>query len=175
VADGMGMSVSCSIMYVNLGPYHVARLRALAAVLPKMHAVELAAVQGLYPWRPSRDELGFSLTTLFPGRASETVPAAAQRSAIRAALSEINPALVVVAGYRKPVMRAAVAWARDHHVPAILHFVSTYADAPRCWWKEFAKRRGRTGSRICTAPGRRTRACLSSGQCRRQRALRKGF
>jgi len=174
VADGMGMSVSCSIMYVNLGPYHVARLRALAAVLPKMHAVELAAVQGLYPWRPSRDELGFSLTTLFPGRASETVPAAAQRSAIRAALSEINPALVVVA--------VGAGSSRSGDTPLCLHIcgrtallVEGICETPVDAALRGGCGHGRTGSRICTAPGRRTRACLSSGQCRRQRALRKGF
>jgi len=130
-----------AVLYMNLGPYHMARLRALAEVLPATHAIEVAGRQKLYPWRPSGQRLGFDATTLFPGRVCESVSPREQRGAVEATLSQIDPRIILVAGYREPVMRAAVAWARDHHVPAILHFVSTYADAPRCWWKEFAKRR----------------------------------
>ena len=135
------MSEPSVLVYMNLGPYHIARLRALTEVVPNMHAIEVAGKQRLYPWRPSRDELGFSLTTLFPDCASENVRAAAQRNAMRAALSRINPAVVMVAGYREPVMRAAAAWAWERGVPTILCFVSTYLDAKRRWWKESIKRR----------------------------------
>ena len=135
------MKSRCAIVYMNLGPYHLARLRAMAEVLPDVHTIEVAGEQRLYPWRPTRDRLGFTLTTLFPDRPCETVPANAQREAIRTVLSKIDPSAVIVAGYREPAMCEATKWARRHGVPTVLQFVSTYSDHPRCWWKELLKKK----------------------------------
>ena len=135
------MKAGCAVVYMNLGPYHIARLRALAEVLPDAHAIEVAGEQKLYPWRPSRDHLGFALTTLFADRACEAVPARMQCEAVRASLARIDPAVVIVAGYREPVMRAAAGWARRRGRPVVLLFVSTHRDQPRQWWREMIKSR----------------------------------
>lgn len=135
------MKACVVIIYMNLGPYHIARLRALAELLPQVHAIEVAAEQKLYPWRPSRDQLGFALTTLFAHEACEAIPVRTQCNAVKSALSELSPAVVLVAGYREPCMRAAADWARKCGVPAILQFVSTCRDRPRVWWKEALKSR----------------------------------
>jgi len=159
------MKASVVAIYMNLGPYHVARLRALAGVLPEMHAIEVAGEQRLYPWRPSKNGLGFALTTLFAHQACETVSARAQCGAVKAVLSELNPGVVVVAGYREPCMRAAANWARKHGVPVVLLFVSTYQDQSRVWWKETLK-----GQVI-----RRYTAVAATGQRAEEYALQLGI
>lgn len=124
---------------MNLGPYHIARLRALADAVPEAHAIEVGGEQKLYPWRPSRDRLGFAVTTLFPDRPCEGVPAREQCEAVRMSLSRIDPGVVIVAGYREPVMRAAAKWARDRRRPTILLVSTTLLECPRVWWKELLK------------------------------------
>jgi len=131
----------CVVIYMNLGPYHVARLRALTEVVPDIHAIELAGEQRLYPWCSSRDELGFPLTTLFPASTCEAVSSRDQRNAVQEALSRIDPGAVVVAGYREAVMNAAARWARSRRRSTILLSPTTYIDHPRKWWKEWAKGR----------------------------------
>lgn len=140
---------------MNLGPYHIARLRALAETLPDVHAIELAGEQKLYPWRPSRDRLGFAATTLFPDRPCEAVPAIEQREAVKAALSRIDPSVVVVAGYREPVMSAAAKWAGRRRRPSVLLSPTTYLDHSRVWWKEWLKGRLIRRYRIVAATGER--------------------
>jgi len=135
------MSKPIVIVYVNLGPYHIARLRALGEALPEIHVIEVASKQELYPWGRSEKGLGFSITTLFPNTAFESVSASEQRRGIRQALRQLDPGAVVVAGYSLPVMREAARWARKHDVAAYLMNVSTELDHPRKWWKEFVKRR----------------------------------
>lgn len=131
----------CVIVYVNFGPYHVARLSALSAVMPNIIGVEISRQQRLYPWRPVRECLGFECRTLFAERPFESIPDREQCKAVREVLSEIAPAVVIVAGYREPVMRAVADWARKRGIPSILLFVSTYFDHPRKWWKELLKRK----------------------------------
>jgi hypothetical protein len=90
---------------MNLGPYHLSLACGPWQGLPDVQAVEVAAEQKLYPWRPSREHLGFPLTTLFQDRACESVPPRKQCEAVTEILSRINQRVVVTAGYRAPVMR----------------------------------------------------------------------
>lgn len=132
---------TCCIIYMNLGPYHIARMRALAHIVPNVHVLEVAGKQELYPWRPAKDRLGFASTTLFADTASEGLSPRMQRQAVTGALSKLKPAVVIVSGYRQPSMRAAANWAAKRAIPTILLFVSTHRDQPRIWWKESLKSR----------------------------------
>ena len=51
------MNISTAVLYGNLGPYHITRLRALSGILPDIIAVEIACEQKLYPWRPTRGNM----------------------------------------------------------------------------------------------------------------------
>ncbi len=128
------------IIYANFGPYHIARLRALAAIMSDIVGIEISNTQELYSWCSTEQSLGFKCKTLFTGIPFESIPRGKQCKAIRQALSGFMPQMVVIAGYSEPVMRAAGAWARKYGVPTILLLVSTYLDHPRKWWKELAKR-----------------------------------
>lgn len=129
----------CAIIYAGIGPYHMARLRAFAELLPDLQAVEIAGTQRKYPWRSARQNLSFVLTTLFPREALETISWRRQCTALRSVLNDIQPDILVVSGYRERVMRAAAAWASKRRIPAILLSPSTHRDHPRTWWKELLK------------------------------------
>ena len=75
-----------ALCFTNFGPYHLARLRALASRLTqealRLIAYEVAGSEQTYPWRRSRSDEPFEWITLFPDRTLETIPAAECRTAI---------------------------------------------------------------------------------------------
>jgi glycosyltransferase involved in cell wall biosynthesis len=137
------MSLKLAVSFTNFGPYHLARLRALAERLDardgRLIAYETAGTERLYPWQAPRGGEPFRRVTLFPDRALETIPAAACSRAIRRALDRDRPDAVATAGYFRPETAAALAWARRHGRPALLMSESQAIDHHRSWWKETLK------------------------------------
>ncbi len=134
-----------SVCFTNFGPYHLARLRALAAALGerggRLLAYEVADAEERYPWARAGADEPFAWTTLFPGRSMESVPRAECARAMTRALDRDRPDALGVVGYFRPESMAAVAWARASGRPAILMSESQEVDHPRAWWKEAIKRR----------------------------------
>jgi 1,2-diacylglycerol 3-alpha-glucosyltransferase len=138
-------SVSLAITFTNFGPYHLARLRALAGALQgqggRLIAYEVAGNQQLYPWARNRSEEPFERITLFPGKSMETVSAASCRSAQRQALDRDQPDAVAIVGYSRPESLAALRWSRARGRPTVLMSETGWLDHRRLWWKEAIKRR----------------------------------
>jgi 1,2-diacylglycerol 3-alpha-glucosyltransferase len=132
------------ICFTNFGPYHVARLRALAGRLRdeggRLVAYEVAGNEAKYPWRCPREEEPFEWVTLFPGSILEDLSGAACRRAITEALDRGQPDAVAIVGYARPESIAALRWAERHGRPTILMSESQAIDRPRVWWKESIKR-----------------------------------
>ncbi len=84
-----------AICFTNFGPYHLARLRALALRMAeggdRLLAYEVAGCARLYPWQTPREREPFEWTTLFPDRALESLPRGAAAGAIRRALDRDAP------------------------------------------------------------------------------------
>jgi len=139
------MNITVAVSFTNFGPYHLARLRALAAALGRsggrLVAYETAGSEALYPWRTSRGREPFEWVTLFPDRDLEAVTGVACRRAMRSALDRDRPDAVAAAGYARPESSALLAWARSHRRPSVLMSESQQIDHPRVWWKEAVKRR----------------------------------
>ncbi len=133
-----------SICFTNFGPYHLARLRALAIRLrasgDRLIAHEVADEEERYPWDRSGGDEPFAWTTLFPGRSMESIPADQCRSAIVEALGRDRPDAVGIVGYARPESMAALRWARREGKPVILMSETQEIDHPRTWWKEAIKR-----------------------------------
>jgi glycosyltransferase involved in cell wall biosynthesis len=134
-----------AVSFTNLGPYHLARLRALAAALGRkdgtLLAYETAGREAKYPWERSGQDEPFEWITLAPGAVLEQLPAAACRRMMREALERDQPDAVAVAGYVRPECLAALSWARRRGRIAILMSESGACDRPRIWWKETIKSR----------------------------------
>jgi glycosyltransferase involved in cell wall biosynthesis len=137
--------VTLAVCFTNFGPYHLARLRALAARLEKrsdrLFAYEVAGREERYPWSPGREVESFTWVTLFPEGVLETIDRAACRRAIRQALERDQPDALGIAGYVRPESMAAARWAQLRNRPAILMSESQAIDRPSIWWKELVKRR----------------------------------
>jgi 1,2-diacylglycerol 3-alpha-glucosyltransferase len=133
------------VCFTNFGPYHLARLRALATRLraegSRLFAYEVAGREQTYPWTRSRHDEPFSWITLFPDRVLETIDPADCRRAILEALERDRPDALGIVGYARPESMAAAEWANRRGCPALLFSESQAIDRPRVWWKELVKRR----------------------------------
>ncbi len=134
-----------AVCFTNFGPYHLARLRALAVRLRaeggRLLAYEIAGQERAYPWARSRQDEPFTWITLFPDRVLESIDPADCRRAIREALERDRPDAVGIVGYARPESMAAARWANRHGCAAILFSESQAIDRPKFWWKELVKRR----------------------------------
>jgi len=127
-----------AIIYINFGPYHLARVAAFAHLVPEVVGIEIAGQVNRRPWRPSKEKLPFWLATLF-NSSFETVPVKEQVKAIHSFLNKEKPKVLVIAGYSEPVMRAAAAWAKKNRAISISLCDSWEKDKPRYWVKEKIK------------------------------------
>jgi glycosyltransferase involved in cell wall biosynthesis len=134
-----------AISFTNFGPYHLARLRALATRLNQdgghLIAYETAGNERRYPWQIDPAEEPFTWVTLFPGQTVEDLSRKACARAIRQALARDRPNAVAICGYARPESLAALTWAGSCRRPAILMSETQAIDHPRVWWKEAIKRR----------------------------------
>jgi len=134
-----------SVCFTNFGPYHLARLRALAALLAtsgdRLIAYEVADEEERYPWARDRGTEPFTWSTLFPGRSMESIPAEDCARAMTAALGRDRPDALGIVGYARPESMAGLRWALRHRRPTVLMSESQEIDHPRVWWKEAVKAR----------------------------------
>jgi len=134
-----------SVCFTNFGPYHLARLRALADRLnrsgDRLIAHELADQEVRYPWDRAEGGEPFTWTTLFPGRSVESISPDDCRKGMKLALDRDRPDVVAIVGYSRPESMAALGWALRAARPTILMSESQELDHPRAWWKEAIKRR----------------------------------
>jgi glycosyltransferase involved in cell wall biosynthesis len=134
-----------SVCFTNFGPYHLARLRALAGLLresgDRLLAYEVADRERRYPWTRERDDQPFEWITLFPGRALETISRHECARGMARSLERDRPEVLGIVGYARPESMAALTWARRELRPTILMSESQEIDHPRSWWKEAIKRR----------------------------------
>jgi 1,2-diacylglycerol 3-alpha-glucosyltransferase len=134
-----------SVCFTNFGPYHLARLRALAYRLAttgdRLLAIEVADQEQRYPWSRAAGSEPFQWSTLFPGTALETISREQCVRAMRRLLEAERPDALGIVGYARPESMAALNWARKNGRPTILMSESQEIDHPRTWWKEAVKRR----------------------------------
>lgn len=134
-----------AVAFTNFGPYHLARLRALAAALAargdELIAYEVAGTERRYPWLRTASGEPFDWVTLFPDRDLESLPRSACRRALLDALEGDRPDALGVVGYARPESMAMLSWGLRRSRPAVLMSESQEIDHPRVWWKEAVKRR----------------------------------
>lgn len=113
----------------RIGPYHHARLQALAGALTApLVSVEFRPEEKVYAWE-SHEQPGCYR------RVSCTTPTAMARI-----LDDLRPGAVVCVGYSDPEIHRAAAWSMRRAVPLVTCSDSTYDDEPRHWGREALKR-----------------------------------
>lgn len=131
--------IRCSILFDNLGPYHVARLRAAAEV------VDLVAIQGgvsssTYAWNSS-NKFPFACSTINSEGPSEALPTREFVRRLEQALRDSSPEAIFVPGWASLLALAAMRWSIRNRVPFVVMSESTPWDEERVNWKEAIKKR----------------------------------
>jgi glycosyltransferase involved in cell wall biosynthesis len=137
-----------AIAFVNIGPYHLARLRATAELCRdagwRLSAVEVTDDQLDHPWGTVETPRAFAIETLLPAhgvrgaRWREAHSRAASRS-LKARFDLIRPDAVLIPGWSHPAARGALRWCLAHGALPIMMSESKKDDAPRSWWREAYK------------------------------------
>lgn len=127
-----------AILFARFGPYHVARLRALAHH-HEVVGIELSGENLNYDWDAVSVD-GLQHVELFD-RNHRTVPPSRLQTTLHEVLTRTAPDAVAIPGWWDPGALAALSWCRRHDVPTVLMSDSARRDHPRTWWKEQVKGR----------------------------------
>jgi glycosyltransferase involved in cell wall biosynthesis len=129
-----------TVLFDNLGPYHIARLAVLESRC-NLLAVEQHASSAEYDWRPSA-RVPFRRVTLFENAGVPREAASRQTPrAISEVLSGFGPDVIAVPGWAGEQAISAVTWALPRRVPVIVMSESQEIDFPRTIFREWIKRR----------------------------------
>jgi glycosyltransferase involved in cell wall biosynthesis len=126
----MNRGLATVFLVQRIGPYHHARLGALAAAGQcAVTAIEFRPVDSVYAWSAVED------CGEYERRQTRS------RAELQEALGKLRPQVIVCVGYADPEINQAMAWALRRQVPLVVCSDSTRADEPRTWAKEIFKRR----------------------------------
>ncbi len=127
-----------AVLFARLGPYHMARLRALNDT-HEVAAVELSGENINYAWDPVAAD-GLEHVQVFDTN-HRTVPARRLRRGIKKALARQSPDAVAVPGWWDPGALVAIEWAAQNDIPVVMMSDTTALDTSQAWWREAPKRR----------------------------------
>ncbi len=134
------MTSPIAVLFQRLGPYHHARVGAVAKLGP-VAAVEYSALDPTYAWATVAPNGRYPVHTLF----SESHVGSQSLRRIRQRLWEVldglGPSAVAVPGWYAPASLLALEWCQRSRVPAVLMSESQEMDAKRSALQEFIKRR----------------------------------
>ena len=125
-----------AVLFDNLGPYHLARLRAACNVADVM-AVQFGATSADYRW--AGGDLNLQVRTLNSKGTSWAMPRSVFKTRLAEVLGEGKPDVVFTPGWATPGALLALEWCLENRVPAVVMSESTAWDSPRRWARECIK------------------------------------
>lgn len=130
--------MNVAVLFDNFGPYHHARVSALASrceVLP----IEVCARSASYQWGALPERRVAPVTLV----AEDEVGRLSSRDVdarLRSLLDRKRPDVIAVPGWHGSISMAAIGWALEARRPVIMMSETTRGDAPRAAHREFLKR-----------------------------------
>ena len=128
------------ILFRHWGPYHLARLRAVAERLPVSGLEMFGQDHDLLAAETDRRETD-SCLTLFPQDSCRSVCPGEIKKVLIRTLNRIQPSIVALPGWWETASRAALSWCLRNNIPAVMMSDSQASDAARSWPREAVKRR----------------------------------
>jgi glycosyltransferase involved in cell wall biosynthesis len=131
------------VIFINIGSYHAARLRAVYSAC-QQKGWSLTAIQATdntlqHPWGDLEREITFPLKTILP-QASTAIYKEEQAAALLpSCLDNLQPDVVVIPGWGFIISRTALSWCQHHRIPTIVMSETKWDDEKRQWWKEKVK------------------------------------
>jgi 1,2-diacylglycerol 3-alpha-glucosyltransferase len=132
--------VRIAVIFHRFGPYHCARLAAVARYC-ETTGIEIAAETQEYAWSPVHEVSAYSRLTLFPSGDTRAMSAKRVAARVHRALQSCAPDAVAIPGWSDNAAIAALRWCARTGTPAVLMSESTALDKPRAPWREWIKRR----------------------------------
>ena len=129
-------TLHCAVVFERLGPYHLARLAALAKHA-RVSAIEIVRKDKLYQWDVVDSPSDFKRVTLFNDEAYSPADLVKR---LCAELDGLRPDAVAIPSWGRPASWSTFRWALQSRTATILMTESQFRDAPRVAWKEFIKR-----------------------------------
>ena len=142
-----------AIIFHRFGPYHCARLRAVATCEPVI-GIEIVQKDATYPWDLIVGNQGFRRVTLFSGPTGDIPPIRELGLRLNECLDEYRPRAVAIPGWSLPYALLALSWCLKTSTPAVLLTDSTALDK-RHRFVENIKRRLLSLYSAALAAGRR--------------------
>ncbi|MDA7936189.1 glycosyltransferase family 4 protein, partial [bacterium] len=134
-----------AIHFARFGPYHLARIESARSALGPLGwevvGLETGGSDETYAWRKETGSQNWQRVTVFPGEATESIPGQRMNQGMAAALSDLQPDAIAIAGWGSPDARACLDWCRKNGAKAIVMSETREADGKRVWWKEWIKSR----------------------------------
>ena len=131
------------IIFINIGPYHLERVRAAARVLQskghQLALIELSAYISTHPWQIKREEEKFQWITLLDSTGDYEKSRLNLIFKLQNALQKLQIDSLAISGYADPIMLSALVGCFWQRKPAILFSESQEIDASRSWWQESLK------------------------------------
>ena len=137
------------VHFARFGPYHHARLRAVAGELApfgwEVIGLQTASMDTTYDWRESKAGPGGpgcegEVVTVFPGRIYDEIPSWECRRSVVACLDDLAADAVAVPGWGTLDARVSLGWCRRRGAKALIMSETREVDGDRLWWKEQIKR-----------------------------------
>jgi glycosyltransferase involved in cell wall biosynthesis len=119
-----------ALLFRSFGPYHLARLRALAESTCVL-ALEFFDVDPEYDWDSGAEKRRVGIQSLVDSRSPTRNHLAAARRRLVEELDRFGPSAIAIPGWFEPLALHALAAARDREIPAILMSESGAEDANR--------------------------------------------
>ena len=133
--------------FARYGPYHHARLRAVAEELSPLGweviGLQTASTDATYDWREQSSSADnaeeLAIMTVFPGRLYEEISAGECRRSLITALDHLSPDAIAVPGWGTLDARISLGWCRRRGAKAVIMSETREVDGARRWWREKIK------------------------------------
>jgi len=132
--------VKTVVLFDNLGPYHLARLKSASSVF-ELLAIEVAGKSRDYTWSNPEGQPQLRKETLFVEGTSRSLSLNELKSRLNSILGEFRPEVIFLPGWSGIIAFDAMIWTLENAVPAVSMSESTEQDMPRKGYKEWIKKR----------------------------------
>lgn len=135
------------IIFINIGGYHAARLKAAFQMCQKLGwkftAIQVTDDTLEHSWGDFVSSLGVPVETLLTAKSRNDTQqeafSAVACQMLKSCLAKIKPDVVFIPGWSFAIAKAALKWCQKNKVIPLLMSESNEHDAPRIWWKELYK------------------------------------
>lgn len=140
IHPGSSSDFTIVVLCERIGPYHFARLSALASLVHTV-VIELFGMDAVNGWDKVTESGGFRRITLFEKNTQEPTLRRQLAERIPEVLTKLAPSVVAINGWSDKAALAALKWCLRTGTPSVVMSASSAIGKRRPWRTEVVKRR----------------------------------